>query len=803
MSPTSESSPLLAARNDSYVSTDTADCQSKFTLESRIVRLFFRRRFWWFCVLGIAAIITLQLSFLPRTSVNRDFRRWHDLHLTRTDVRRIFLVELRVGRPDSDGLTIEEHVNLYLRNFTAINKKHTSSLASSDASELASFVEQQMRSLGFKTQTHKYPLLDNLRLPLRLSLHLLDSKSGRKLYTAPLEEPRGLTPSFFTFGKNGTVKGEFIYANNGLPADYDLLLENNVSPQDKIVIFSHSVGSDYSLADKILYAESLACLAVIVQGDPELELSISRNFKPESPVEDKFRLPVSFSLVQPILEAMGSPNSPFAKWKYLPRCADNTLQLELISEFAPRPLNATNIVAEIDGVINDGEIIVGASRDVLTSSNPLSGHAVMLEVIRRFHNLRKLGWRPLRNIRFISWDSARSGALGALASVDDFAMFQKNLPILAYINLDDDLVTGSHFSVDANPLFNHLIEATAKLVPFSKNSTYYKRLLKDVDIPNNVELPENINKGSSNQLDDGDDNDEMTSLYHYWRLQNNATINNKLGSVVAGKDTSIFQLMKAAPVINLKYEQSPSHNDSIFVPESDYYSYRWLTTDVDKLLELHGLLVRFVGLFVLSLEEHEVVDSKAQVYFEKVKSYFHNFEEGKREQLSKWKDIEIQDPLLIKSSLYNDLKIAAKDSEVKATVGAIFNQTNTLLNHLVEQAQIFDQYNKDVEDLLTVDYPWYKMLRKVHIYAKFKVANYKTLRLEKELVLLEEDDDSTTKVHHFMYEVPKGFLSGSEKLKRGAFASLYEAVDGENLNQLVKLIVTRYELLKSVFRKIT
>lgn len=764
--------------------------------------------------MGLAAIITLQLSFLPRTSINRDFRRWHDLHLTRTDVRRIFLVELRIGRPDQDGLTIEQHLDAYLRQLTAINGKHSTGLASSDSPDLTAYVDHQMRLLGYRTHTHTYAVGSGLRLPRRLSLHLLDRKTGRKLYSAPLKELETQTPSFFTFGKNGTVRGPFIYANNGLPDDYTLLEEQNISPQGKIVILSHTLSSDYSLSDKILYAESLGCLAVIVQGDPELEHAISRDFKPTSPPEERFRLPVSFNLAQPILEAMGVPTSPLLQWKYLPESTDHSLELELTTEFESQPLNASNIVASFDGVLNDGEIIVGASRDVLTSLNPLSGHAVLLETMRRFQNLKKLGWRPLRTIRFVSWDSARSGALGALASVNDPKMFQSNLPILAYVNLDDDLVTGSHFSVDANPLFNHLIKEISRLVPFSRNSTYFKRLLKDGDSKtSNAELYElSALEAPDNDFDDygddGDDeDDDITSLYRYWHWQNNATINNKLGSVIAGKDASIFEMVKSYPILNLRFGQSPNHNDSVFLPESNFYNYKWLTSEVDKTLELHGLLVRFLGLFVLSLEEHEVVDTKALVYFNQVKEFFEEFEADKRTIIREWKDAVVDESLFskslfTKSAIYTDIMANVRDPDYEITVGAIFNQTNVLLQQLVDQACVFDLYNKEVEDLWTTDYPWYKLLKKLHIYAKFKVANYKTLRLERELSLPGEDADADV-FHHFMYEATNGFFTNDEKIKRGSFASLYEAADDRDDRHMAKLIVERYETLKAVLRKMT
>lgn len=764
------------------VESDISESQSKVDFDVQL-RHFLRTRFWWFCVLGVAAVITLQLFFLPRTSLSRDFRRWHDLHLTKTDAKRIFLAQLNLGRPDKEGLSNEQHIEVWLKKFAAINGKTPTSLAG--APELATFVESQMRSFGFQTECKMYPVLENLRTPLGLTLQLLDSKSGRSLYNAPLAEPKSLTPAFFTYGKSGTVKGDFLYAHAGAPGDYDLLAANGISPANKIVVISQPLSSEYLVADKVAYAELLGCAAVVVFGDAETETAVSRNYKPLH-FGHGFRLPVSFKAIRPILEAMGSPSAPFTKWEYSPT-PEKSLQLKLTTEFALDSLNATNIVATVQGVLHDGEIVIGAARDSFTSSNPMSGHAVMFEVMRGLQNLKKLGWRPLRSIRFVSWDASRSGLQGSLEGIRDAELFKKNLPVLAYINLDEDVVTGSHFTVDSNPLFNHILKSTARIVPFPKASPFFKRLGED---------------------DSGDD--DGTSLYHYWHKQDKANINNRIGNSMAFKDAGTFQFAWDTPSINIRFTESPSYNDSIYVPESNFYSYEWLTKEnVDKSFELHGLLVRFLGLLVLSLGEHEVVDSRTNAFFGRMQDFFEDFKRENNKTLESWGPETVPVSLLSKYSIYTDLASGITiEANNKVSFATLLSQMDSMINATVYQSRVFDDYNREVEDSLTRDFPWYKMLKKVHIYAKFKVTNYKLLRFEKEMALRPEDFEylglEPSRFHHLLYGAPSRVVpyTKSQKDCRGAFGPMYSAVENDEMKQLVKLMAVCYERLLGIYRRI-
>ena len=806
-----EISPLLALplANEEQASID--DTRSGFTLELRVIKGFIKNRFWWLCALGIAAIVTLQLSFLPRTSPSRDFRRWHELRFTRTDVKRIFLVQLEIGVRGPDDKTVEQNLLSWLKQLSAVNGKNASVAAGSPgAGDLATFVESQMRSMGFVTTSHTYPVLEKLRSPIALSLDLVDGCSSRVLYSALLHEPGSETPAYYLFGRNGTVKANYVFCNTGSPHDFRILQERSILLRHKIAIFSHALLSEFSLEDKIRMAESYGCVGTVVFGEKELGAAISRDYKPNTLPNQRFRLPVSFKDIEPVLNTLKPASAEFSNWLFSPNSTDDTLELQLTTVFSQAQLNATNIIASVDGVLHDSEIVIGAARDALTSSNPLSGHAILLETMRRIGFLRKMGWKPLRPIRFVSWDASRSGGLGSLENVKDGEVFGKNLPVLAYINLDTDVITGSHLSVDSNPLFNHIVKSTADLVPFPKNSTYYRRLLKgSAGEKKSGKVMDVLEENKYLDFDD-DYSETEISLLHYWIKQNDGHINNKLGHTFAGKDSGTFQFQMDTPVVNLGFVPSPRYNDTLYIPESEAYSTKWVIDELDPHLDLHALLVRFLGLFVLSLSEHEVVDSRTRLYFLKAQQYFNQMLNANQPLIDLWSNTTVAYGFLKTTSLQYDIQEKKENWDGAITIHDIFSQLTRLFQMTVEQARTFDLYNQEVENLWTTDYPWYRMIRKIHVYAKFKVTNYKLLRLERELSQmvdwLEDQHDEILEdvtYHHFMFDVPQGVQSVREKEKRGAFAAFYEAFDDHSMEDIVKLAAAKYERLKAVYKKIT
>lgn len=785
-----ESSPLVTRRRQSlasqgYGARDNASVMTRLTSYSfslKIQRSFIRRRFWWFCAMGAVALVVLQLSFLPRTSMNRDFRRWYDLHLTRSDVKRIFLVQSAYGRP-LNGATVEENIAAWTGNMSRLSAKNPCALTASDSSNTAIFVEKSMRSLGLRCSIHQFPA-PGLQTPILLSLNLVDALLGRTLYSANLLEPKSETPAYFPFGANGTVEAELVFVNGGLADDLAVLRDLKVSVKGKIALLHHVADDPYALEDKIAHLEDLGVAGIAVYGDEEIPESISRHLKPPTPMSPAFRLPISYSAAEPILEAMGASLDGAKSWKYAPAAGDNSLRLQITLEFSPRALNTTNIVGSIDGVLNDGVIIVGAPRDSLTLSNPQSGHAIMLEAVLKLQALRNLGWKPLRLLKFVSWDASRVGALGARAALQDDEAFHKNLPILAFINLSDDVVTGSHFYVEAHPFFNKIVRETAHLILFPKHLPYYKRLEKETE--------------RNGDDEDADSNLDDSSLYKYWRMQNNATIDNAFANDLLGSETGEALFQRAGPTINFGLRQSPTHNDSNYVQDSNFYNLKWVENELDKGLELHGVLVRFLGLLVVSLSEHEVVETRTRPWFGLMSSEFAKFSRHAENIGSQ----EIEASLLAKTSLETDLKVLDKDT---LTLNDLLNATSQLISLLVDQGEIFDTYTEEVEDLWTTDYPWYEFLRKIHIWAKLKVANFKLLRLEREAAFkpaeLEWLDNPDAR--HFLYEPFASAKLTKTAEKPGAFGLLYNAMGSGDQTTLVKSMAMVYERMKAIHRKIS
>ncbi|KAM9896098.1 hypothetical protein OXX69_010781 [Metschnikowia pulcherrima] len=175
-----------------------------------------------------------------------------------------------------------------------------------------------------------------------------------------------------------------------------------------------------------------------------------------------------------------------------------------------------------------------------------------------------------------------------------------------------------------------------------------------------------------------------------------------------------------------------------------------------------------------------------------------------------WSNTTVAYGFLKTTSLQYDIQEKKENWDGAITIHDIFSQLTDLFQMTVEQARTFDLYNQEVENLWTTDYPWYRMIRKIHVYAKFKVTNYKLLRLERELSQmvdwLEDQHDEISEdvtYHHFMFDVPQGVQSVREKEKRGAFAAFYEAFDDHSVKDIVKLAAAKYERLKAVYKKIT
>lgn len=767
-----DATPLIEETSNGSQYGTIEEQETLYTEEPKQEPNAFYKRLFWLCLLGIGAMIVAQLTFLPRTSPNRDYRRMHGLKLTKADIERQFVLQLLPGNRFGDNLTTEEHIHVNLKNLSSINGRSPTGMAASLTPDLFNYVKSRMSGRRFTTQTYSYELPPSLKAPISLSLTLYESSRSRKLYSANLTELYSSTPAFFPFSSNGTIRKAYINAHTGSPKDYELLAKNNISVEDRIVIISHSIGDEYALSDKIALVESLGCAGVVVYGDEHSPHAISRTFSPKDIPKQQFRLPISYKEVQPILVALGPAVGDFDSWHHAPY-SDFSLELELSCNFGSNTLLATDIVSTMHSSLHDGVIIIGASRDSYTDSNPLSGHAIMFELMRQFSVLQDKGWRPLRTIKFVSWDASRSLSLDSTLALSDSKFLRLNGPILAYINLDNDVVTGNRFSVDSNPLFDDVLKHAALFV----------------SIPRRLNLVDNT-EGAGLALGDH-------SLLNYWQEQDNCTINNKLGYFLAGKDSGSFQF-RQIPTINLKFDQS-SNKTHDYIPESCYYCYEWIMQQDDGLL-LHGSLVRFVGLLLISLGENEVVSMQTASYFSRLSQYFIEVIDSNKKKNNEWATEDVHNILNANpnSSLYKDILGLVEESKSTDTDGpvmieflVVLKAFKLLLLRLVKLAEKFDAYSKEVKNLWTTDLPWFKFVRKLIIISKFK-------RLNKKLIGFEQFSGPTSANYsHVMYDIPQGIIPEEEKIVHGAFASLYEAYDTDSLKEVVLAMVPKYEKLKA------
>lgn len=825
---------------------------------SKIIKLAKRPSFIWIFSLGILAIIIFQLTFLPRTSLSRDYRRWHGIHLTKSDVKRYFLQFTGIGNSHRD-LTTEEYIDNWLYDFTTINNKAKYNLLSNNNPELSHYVESNFKEFGFITEKHCYEV--DVQEPLASIIKLRDTED-EVVYQSEVVEPKFKTPGFFSYGMEGNVTAGFVFVNYGTPEDYNLLSSNNIDVKGKIfIIKSHLEQRNISIGEKVVLAEHHGAVGVLTFFDSDtfgneeimssnMNLAISRDCNSEGakiPV-----VPISKKLLHPVLDSQMdlSYKWSFDKWEYKPS-TNSKFKLELDSVFEKsKRAKLTNIVGTLKGIMNDADVIIGARRDSLTSNNPLSGHAILFEIMRNYQRLIEKGWKPLRNIKFVSWDGSYMDSLGVKLFTNDTNVFNPKRSVVSYINLDADTVTGSKFDVDSNPLINHLLKRTSKYIPIPKRAAFLKTLGRDAELELFDERIDDdvldLFEDDNDDDDDGDgddDDEEYTTLHKYWMKQDNATINNNLGLPLIDSEARIFQQHLSTPIINLKFSNDEKRDSAKYIPNSNYYSRDWLIKqDIDKDLLLHGSLIRFVGLLAINLSEHEVVDYKTFKYLKLIQSFYLQLLEIEKEKLSRWKNKVVSNYLIYKNSIFQDL-----DTDEEVHFHQIVNQFTLLVNEMVDLSKNFDKYNEHVEEGLSQDYPWYMYYKKLQHFAQFKVTNYKLSHLEKDLKLTDQDytyleskgppnnanvestldnrgqewmsshglkgilDGFKNKKFYYnsvIYSVPKFNVEHNktwydERLLKGTFTYLYAAIDDGDYESTVKWFVLIYEKLTNINYKMT
>lgn len=558
--------------------------------------------------------LTIYLGFLtlfaPRTSLSRDLRRWHSSKFTTAEAYRIFLNNLQ-----------EEHlIERHIINLTR----------SSNASTYDQYLIDTLKSMGFSPHIESYyPWISQ---PIDTQVRLI--QNDKVIWEATLVEDivtnktqLNTLKGFNSFAPSGNVTSQFVYCNYGTLNDYKFLVDNNIDIEGKIHIIKYGhLNSGLKVKNAELYGASSVIFfndpvddgAVTIKngylpfpdGPARNPSAIERgtveyytdfpgdpttpNYPSKYPYTERLSpvgklpripsIPLSVKDITPILQQLNHTgiqwreNGNIQNFDYSSGPSINQTFIQLFNKQNTSIVKISNIIVQIPGIFQHGETIIGAHRDStssIISATTASNNAILLEIARGFKSLLDEGWKPLRPIKLIIWDGEDNGLVGSTEFIDDHGYNLRN-SVLAYLNLDNNVITGSSFTCKSNPLLHYIIKYASKFINF---------------------------KG----LDD-------VTLFDEWK--NNS--NGKFKLLDGTSDYVPFQYHLAIPSASFSFERNSSKNDPVAMTHSLYDDMSFVTEYIDPNFELHSNMASMVGLIALMLGENELHMFKTHDYFKMI-----------------------------------------------------------------------------------------------------------------------------------------------------------------------------------------
>ncbi|HEX3085132.1 MAG TPA: M28 family metallopeptidase [Pyrinomonadaceae bacterium] len=377
----------------------------------------------------------------------------------------------------------------------------------------AVYVRDQMRSFGLPAELKEYQVWLNypksdpiveLIAPRREKLSVREAV----VKDDPTSANPKITPLFNGYAASGDVTAPLVYANYGLPPDYDALAKAGVDVKGKIVIVRYGnsfrgvkakVAQDHGAIGCIIYSDPaddgfaqgdvypkgpwrpvasgqrgsvqflfqypgdpLTPGKPAIPGTPRISLEEAYQDIPRIPVQ-----PLAYDEARKLIEPLKGPARPrgfqgaFPFAYHVGGTNDVRIHLKTDMDYASRTL--WDVVARIDGnEESDRWIVLGNHRDawVFGAVDPNSGTATMLEAARGFGALLKQGWKPRRTIMLCSWDGEEYGLIGSTEWAEENAA-ELQQKAVAYLNVDV-AVTGPNYGASAVPSLWKLIRASTR-----------------------------------------------------------------------------------------------------------------------------------------------------------------------------------------------------------------------------------------------------------------------------------------------------------------------------------------------------
>jgi N-acetylated-alpha-linked acidic dipeptidase len=421
--------------------------------------------------------------------------------------------------------------------------------------DTAIYVRDQLRSYGLAADLKEYDVwLNYPKTPSVLEL-ITTRRQRLNIHEAvvpadPSSSNPRITPLFNGYSASGDVTAPLVYANYGLPNDYDDLKKAGVDVKGKIVIVRY--GNSFR-GVKAKVAEDHGAIGCIIYSDPADDGYMQGNVYPKGPwrpgasgqrgsvqylfdypgdpltpgrpaipgvprlkpeeATDLTRLPVqpiAYDVARTILSQLKGPLRPRGFQGGLPFAyhlgGTNDVKVRLKTDNDYKIRKIWNVVARIDGnEEKDRWVILGNHRDawVFGAVDPNSGTSAMLEVGRGFGQLLKQGWKPRRTIILCSWDAEEYGLVGSTEWVEELATELKENAV-AYLNLDA-AVSGVHFGASSVPSLWKLMRAAARDVKDPKTGKSVYQQWQDRARENRPEDEENTREARIGALGSGSD----------------------------------------------------------------------------------------------------------------------------------------------------------------------------------------------------------------------------------------------------------------------------------------------------------
>jgi N-acetylated-alpha-linked acidic dipeptidase len=363
--------------------------------------------------------------------------------------------------------------------------------------ETAEYVRDEFKKAGLRTEVVDYKVW--LPYPKSRQVELVSPEK----FTCSLTEPTlaqdpdsgsaRAVPTFAAYSPSGDVTAEVVYANYGLPADYEALKKLNVDVKGKIVITRYGncfrgvkakVAEEHGAVGLLIYSDPFDdgyvkgdkypdgpyrtdnCVqrgsigyTFLCPGDPLTpegpSIDGAPRIAPETALVPRIPVqPLSYRDALPILENLKGPNVPTG-WQgglalaYHVGAGPAKVHIKLEMDYQQRKI--WNVIGIIDGKKTPNEwILLGNHRDawVYGAVDPSSGTTAMLETARVLGSQLKQGWKPNRSIVLCSWDGEEYGMLGSTEWVEDH-IEELNEKAVCYINVDT-AVSGDNFGAGAS-----------------------------------------------------------------------------------------------------------------------------------------------------------------------------------------------------------------------------------------------------------------------------------------------------------------------------------------------------------------